>query len=802
MHSVSSTYNQIVAQESHKFETRVTIANVEYVQKREGRKGTLRSVITRGHTFGTNTIQFGKADSREIELEIFGNSSRIPRNAKIDVSVRAMTEDESSVSEWIPKGTFYIDTRSSDSQLINDDEVISIVGMDVMMRGEKLFDTFPNAWLQEGKTTAIAAMEYAARALRVTVDDRTYTIMNQRDFEIPLPTQYTIRETLGNIAALYGGSFIINDFGYLQLICPWRNTSVYDLGMNAQGLQVYPQYDECVGVRMLISEKGYKVKKPKNDGSGEDEEIDCYVGGFESGGYVFEIECPWATQAQADWLYSKMSGYVYTPFQAEAGEVDPKVEIGDYVTVRSKDGKSATGGLFTQEITFGKYLTCDFGAPGEEEIDHEYQCESSADRKYTRRLYNAEATLAIHQDEILARVTKTGGEEGDSDFWWQLLDDRFRVGSGDKEIFRVDRTGGFFDGDGNFTGKLSSAEIYIPSEEDWNFMVDSSGNMYARGADISGIIRADGGIYVGDQSVATSDQLAQIMSDLRSAMTLQGGSYSGGTGLLNSLQAANNYNKAISRDSESYPDYFYAQTIVAGTHGFYSSKYYVNTGDDSTEFDLAKHEHNLSASENGDKIEISCGKPVASGVKASFSIADTKKYKDMVSALTVKSITFEKTAKETFYEIKATAKNAAGEDLLTRTDNTDSTVWRNGYNDAQDRYEPKSVDFDISESSTGMYYEVSVTVSNGSGTELLKRSSNSDTTVYFNGYRAAEAEHANDYQNGQSDTWNSISAWLEASYQGVDDWSGLTYYYVYPKYQGYVNGSWVEGSGDGGYYYA
>ena len=193
MHSVSSTYNQIVAQESHKFETRVTIANVEYVQKREGRKGTLRSLITRGHTFGTNTIQFGKADSREIELEIFGNSSRIPRNAKIDVSVRAMTEDESSVSEWIPKGTFYIDTRSSDSQLINDDEVISIVGMDVMMRGEKLFDTFPNAWLQEGKTTAIAAMEYAARALSVTVDDRTYTIMNQRDFEIPLPTQYTIR---------------------------------------------------------------------------------------------------------------------------------------------------------------------------------------------------------------------------------------------------------------------------------------------------------------------------------------------------------------------------------------------------------------------------------------------------------------------------------------------------------------------------------------------------------------------------------------------------------------------------------
>ena len=678
MHSVGSSYNQIVAQEGHKFETRVTIANnIEFVQKRDGRKGTLRSVVTRCHTFGTNTIQFGKADSREIELEIFGNSSRIPRNAKINVFVRAMSEDESSFSDWIPKGTFYIDTRSSDSQLINDDEVISIVGMDAMMRGEKLFDTFPSAWLQEGKTTAVAAMEYAAQCIGVTVDDRTYAIMNQRNFEIPLPTQYTIRETLGNIAALYGGSFIINDFGYLQLICPWRNTSVYNLGLNAQSLQIYPQYDECVGVRMLISEKGYKVKKPKSDGSGEDEEIDCYVGGYESGGYVFDIECPWATQQQADWLYGKMSGYIYTPFQSEAGEVDPKVEIGDYVTVSSADGKSVTGGLFTQEITFGKYLTCDFGAPGEEEIDHEYQCESSADRKYTRRLYNAEATLEIHQDEIMARVTKTGGDE-DSTFGWVLEADHWDIfsGSPDNVVLHVDKDGLTVKGDGEFTGTLSSAEIYIPSEENWNFKVDRSGHMTATNADISGIIRADGGIYVGEDAVATKD-------DLNAIRQLSGGQYSGGNAMLNSLQAANSYNKAISKNSGSYPDYFYAKMIVAGDGGFTSGKYYVNSGNDSTEYDLASHEHNLSASENGDKIEISCGVPVKQGtsVKASFNIADTKKYKDMVSALTVKSITFETTANETYYTIVATAKNAAGESLLQRTENTDSTVWTNGYNE-------------------------------------------------------------------------------------------------------------------------
>ena len=680
MHSVSSGYSRIIAGE-HRFDTRVTIAGSQYADDQ------LISVATRAHTFGSDELQLGRADSREIEISLFGSSASIPRNAEMVVETRPVSYDGSSAGEWVRKGIFYIDTRSKDHQQIDGDEVISIVGMDAMMRGERYFENLSDGWPEENKPD-YEVVQMCADILGVSVDSRTWNIIYSKPgiWRIPLPAQYTVRETLANIAGLYGGSFIINDYGYLQLICLWNRPTTVSIGKNAQGLTIVPPHESCIGVRMILEKNGYAT-------TDDDEDVEYYLGGSEYGnGYVFEIPSPWATQAQADWLYSKLAGYVYGPYSASVGELDPAVEIGDYVTVSNPDGNGVTGGMYTQEITFGPYLTCDFGAPGEEEIDHEYSFESSKDRQYTRRLYNAEATLSIHETEIAARVKKVDGNTEES-FGWSLQSDHWEVFSGEgssrQTVLYVDKNGLQVYGGGTFTGALESGEIYIPSRDNYNFKVDSGGNMEAKSAEVTGIIRAS--------SFQTSEgSIVATLDDLNSIRQLSGGSY-GGTGMLAALNAGSKFGKSTINQTGDYPEYFTCGTLIAqsgilargniSTTGSVSAYHYYITGSDThgdNSIDLATHSHSIRFDEDGDRIKLTINGPTGiNPSSASFRIAATQTYRDMVAALTVTSIGISSSYNYSThkYSISATAYNQAGSALLTRGTTTDTTAYDDGYSD-------------------------------------------------------------------------------------------------------------------------
>ena len=67
----------------------------------------------------------------------------------------------------------------------------------------------------------------------------------------------------------------------------------------------------------------------------------------------------------------------------------------------------------------------------------------------------------------------------------------------------------------------------------------------------------------------------------------------------------------------------------------YAPHYYVNTGNDSTEYDLANHKHSLFCDANG---YVTMGAPVAPNVAVGFSIADTQYFKDAVSAAVSASV--------------------------------------------------------------------------------------------------------------------------------------------------------------------
>lgn len=251
MHATSDLYNRIVANLNHWFETKVVLDGVEY------NENALYSVNTNISLFGGNP-EVGKAIAGEITVRLKNPIMPPMKRAQIRPYVRACVEtsegssvsinaygiadlsavatlqdnivvfDETTrtssdivvflpvydklTSEWLPKGVFYIDTRSHSSNS-NDLSTMEVHGYDAMLYAEQDYDRTQLNW--PAKDTDI--VNEIAGYMGVEVDPRTYTIMTE-EYTLPLPTNYSFREILGYIASMYVGSFVMTDEGKLRLV--------------------------------------------------------------------------------------------------------------------------------------------------------------------------------------------------------------------------------------------------------------------------------------------------------------------------------------------------------------------------------------------------------------------------------------------------------------------------------------------------------------------------------------------------------------------------------------------------------
>ena len=208
MQNTSDLYKSIRDNPLCSAETRATIAGVLYEQDR------LSPPETSGSLFPDGKPSVGNCISRQLDLTIFPAGRTIPRMAEIKLETRlvikdTLTEDILQASEWIPKGTFYIDTRETDKVT----GVMTIHGYDAMLKAEQMLltETTEDDWPKPMDEV----VEEIAKRMGVTVDSRTvisHTMM------VGYPLEYTMREVLGYIAAAHCGNWIITDAGEIRLI--------------------------------------------------------------------------------------------------------------------------------------------------------------------------------------------------------------------------------------------------------------------------------------------------------------------------------------------------------------------------------------------------------------------------------------------------------------------------------------------------------------------------------------------------------------------------------------------------------
>ncbi len=334
MHQVSDLYKQILRL-PHRVESRLEICGRAYT------RAHIISLDTTRQIFKEEVPSVGNTPAGTITVSMLTPPEEIPIQEKMLLSSRIVSGNLES--EWVSKGTFYIDTRHPAQLSTGENVEIELVGYDRMLMAEK--DYSPTG--QWPRTDADVLTELC-QLIGVECDE-----VLDKGYQISEPYEYTCRELLGYIGAMYGGNWVIDDFGKLRLL---------RLGSSGVASEAVAQN---LSVGTLLSPIT-RVVLHKMDGT-------SFTAG--TAGRTLNADCPWATQEIAEGILQQVQGYRYQPFSAEEAAIDPALELGDQV---AQPGGAVIGTVYQLYTAHSDVLIADMAAPPEEEINHDFPARSTA----------------------------------------------------------------------------------------------------------------------------------------------------------------------------------------------------------------------------------------------------------------------------------------------------------------------------------------------------------------------------------------------------------------------------------------
>lgn len=145
----------------------------------------------------------GNAMSATLHLEII--APEVPRGAKIQRFVRLVNGQRAS--EWLPKGVFWVNSRSLDGG------VWTVEAFDGMLKADI-------TWTPRSGFAFPCTMEAAARDIALSMDVE----LDERNVFLPYTMQaypegeYMRRDALRDIAAAHGGNWFMTGAGKLRLV--------------------------------------------------------------------------------------------------------------------------------------------------------------------------------------------------------------------------------------------------------------------------------------------------------------------------------------------------------------------------------------------------------------------------------------------------------------------------------------------------------------------------------------------------------------------------------------------------------
>lgn len=195
MQTTSDTWKSLVGKAGTKAEYVFDIDGVRYTEDSELSHSVTREMYS----------EFGIGGTGGATLTLKNCGVDVPAGAEVRRYVRLKKGD--TVSEWLPKGVFFVSTREVDG------EWKTLTAYDAMRRADAVWEPDDSLEFPLNMTDLVAEL---ASALGVSVDERTE--LND-DYTAGYPgEEYTVRQMLQFVAAAHGGNFIITDAGELLLV--------------------------------------------------------------------------------------------------------------------------------------------------------------------------------------------------------------------------------------------------------------------------------------------------------------------------------------------------------------------------------------------------------------------------------------------------------------------------------------------------------------------------------------------------------------------------------------------------------
>lgn len=420
MQPVSDTYKQLLADKNAVFQCRVDIGGTVYDH------GHIVDMVTYGSLFAeTDGPGIGGVVSREITVTIHDYGT-IERAARIRpyvrlVKINRMTGGITAVSEWIPKGIFFVDTRDTDE----DAGTITLHGFDIMLS----LANFPGYLGTLDWSADVTMTDYVNEVCNIllaltgdvgALDPRSVRVVDS--ITVPEPSeQATARDVMGWLAVLTGSNWTVTDDGKLRLV-PLSVSYVEPVLGNENGAMIQVG-DVLIGVQDEYGHTATYFSLAKSEERKTvtgafapitklilvgDDGVEHKAGTDE--GYSIYAKCGFADSD--DWPQFVLEtwgffGFTYCPVIAENAFLDPAAELGDVVEI---------DGTYTQlslcDTTFDELMTVNCGSPGTRDQEYPYHAyvssgNSSNAGTATARRYTDRAIDAAMSSALQVRIVST-----------------------------------------------------------------------------------------------------------------------------------------------------------------------------------------------------------------------------------------------------------------------------------------------------------------------------------------------------------------------------------------------------------
>ncbi len=296
----------------------------------------------------------GRVCSADMTAEIIPiDGVTIPRAAPCWAFCRLTSPDGEIITDWIPKGRYYIKTRDGTS-------TITLTMSDEMLKsGRTYLDKTSLDWPAAQKDIVADI----ARIMEVEVDERTVIAEGEAYTVKSIDGDALMSEVLSWIGICNGGSWVITDSGKLRLIplaSPISSASVQNIG---KSYKVFADIGSDRTISRIVL---------------TDDAEDTFTEGDDSG-MTLTAECPFANQQivkdLCNTIDGKLYGAIYRPFRATTAYIDPTIELGDTVTLKNRLNDSLGVVLYTINSYCTVSYPCDISAGIDDETDDEYPYE-------------------------------------------------------------------------------------------------------------------------------------------------------------------------------------------------------------------------------------------------------------------------------------------------------------------------------------------------------------------------------------------------------------------------------------------